>query len=124
MKTFKKLINIVEAKQVGILYHATTYDNADKILKDNVLKRGKRGFVSFSRSKIGTKIKVDKLHVVIFVINGNKLSEKYKIKPYNHSWNQNKNVDYITHQMVDEMEERVFSDITNFSQYVLSIERT
>ena len=81
-----KLLNIInqtikEAKQVGIIYHFTSFNNMVSIAKDNF--QLKEGIISFTRNKnmplftdndISTEIRI--------VINGDKLSERYRIKSY------------------------------------------
>jgi hypothetical protein len=76
--------NLEEAKQVGTLYHFTSYGGFNSILKDNlVLKTHQmdiQPYVSFTRDKhfksdtISTQVRI--------VIDGNKLSEKYKVSPH------------------------------------------
>ena len=88
-----------ESKQVGIVYHYTTFDNGLKILQSNQLKshgtadstktnpmygvsftRDKRFHnnhnVGFDASSFGQRPQVR------FTIDGDKLSNKYKIQPY------------------------------------------
>jgi hypothetical protein len=82
MVRFKEFIS--EAKQVGDLYHYTSYENAPKILKADSLQIGKTGHISLTRNKNlhmqsttglgGTRVRL--------TIDGDKLSEKYKIRPY------------------------------------------
>jgi len=86
-----RLIDLLrEAKQVGILYHYTIYENAVDILKDSNLKSGMSddnlSSVSFTRDK-----NFHKQHRTLskfmepqcrFTFNGDKLSNKYKISPY------------------------------------------
>ncbi len=78
MKTFKELI---EGKQVGIIYHFTDLNSFEKILKSKFKLKDiyKHGYISFSRNsrleefgKKGIRITVD----------GDKLSNKYSIKPF------------------------------------------
>lgn len=86
-----------EAKQVGILYHFTSDYGMKGILKSNILKASEEVytrkllyFVSFTRNKNFHKrknlynVKAD----YRITIDGNKLSEKYKIQPwaYQPSW--------------------------------------
>jgi len=76
--------NLQEAKQVGTLYHFTSYGGFDAILKDNlVLKTYQtdiQPYVSFTRNKhfrsdtISTQVRI--------VIDGDKLSQRYKIAPH------------------------------------------
>jgi hypothetical protein len=85
-----KLINILrEGKQVGDIYHYTSI-NGDAII--NILKSGKlrpsparmekKGYISFSRDRsLNYTLGSSKTQVRI-TIDGDKLSNKYKITPY------------------------------------------
>jgi len=95
-----QLIDLLrEAKQVGIIYHYTTFDNGLKILKANQLKAGETADstklkpiygVSFTRDKrfhnnhnVGFDVSsFGQKPQVRFTIDGDKLSDKYKIQPY------------------------------------------
>jgi len=73
-----------EGKQVGTLYHYTTYDRAFNIVRQDKMfadpRREGRDFgISFSRN--GTHAFAD-LGACI-VVDGDKLSNNYKIDPYN-----------------------------------------
>ena len=88
--------NLFEAKQVGTLYHVCTLDAYLKWIEpEDMLQAsgkyynwvyGNNDFVSFTRDKyfvVGTK-SVQKSSVLVqLVIDGDKLSEHYKIGPYN-----------------------------------------
>jgi len=136
-----KLIDIlIESKQVGILYHNTSVDRAKKILETNkfeaflndsniltdfryqtpgkdflitpfgpiVTDRYKhKKYVSFTRNKFYIRT----FDNVQFIIDGNKLSENYKIVPYSQFGGREH----------DESEERVYKDINNLSKYLLKI---
>jgi hypothetical protein len=75
-----------EAKQVGIIYHYTLFDYMQNIVHENLLRseniNNKDKIISFTRDKnfnkkhrkvMGTECRL--------VIDGNKLSEKYRINP-------------------------------------------
>jgi hypothetical protein len=86
-----------EAKQRGTLYHYTDYDHLTKIIESNILKPlhttilGKERYtVSTTRDKNfhepereiqGTSIRLE--------LNGDKISENYKILPYNYFTQEN-----------------------------------
>ena len=85
-----------EAKQVGILYHICTLDDYLRyILPNDTLSAsgnydnylyGGNDYVSFTRDKhfVVSTDKVDSANILIrLVVNGDKLSERYKIGPYN-----------------------------------------
>lgn len=86
-----KLIDVLrEAKQVGTLIHSTSYKSAISIMKDGfVLKSGavqstnydNLKYISFTRDLEGWHGGSG----VNFIVNGDKLSEKYKIAPYEYN---------------------------------------
>jgi hypothetical protein len=105
-----------EAKQVGSLYHFTRTGELIEILKSNILRASDmwttndnlKPFNAFTRNKNGWDVGGFSTDVRI-TIDGDKLSDKYKIQPFN--------MDYG----VDEMEERVYKDIHNIKDYILDI---
>ena len=112
-----KLIDLLnEAKQVGVLYHFTRTGELISILKDNILKASDtwattddfRPFNAFTRNKNGWDVGGFPTDVRI-TIDGNKLSNKYKIQPFNMGFG------------VDEMEERVYKDIPDIKNYIIDI---
>jgi hypothetical protein len=77
-----KLIDILrEAKQVGFLYHYTSPDNIKNILKNGIKfsfpqkEISDKYFISTTRRKQNWK------HKTLIILDGNKISEKYKIIP-------------------------------------------
>jgi hypothetical protein len=97
MIRLKNLIN--EAKQVGIIYHYTTFESGLKVLESNQLKsfdaadstNAKPVFaISFTRDKrfhnnhnVGFDVSsFGQRPQVRFTVDGNKLSNRYKIQPY------------------------------------------
>ena len=79
-----------EEKQVGTLYHHTRYFNAANILKTNELCSSREAYddgmyaISFSRdSRLhGNFLSHEGGDELRFVIDGSKLSERYKIRPF------------------------------------------
>ena len=71
-----------EAKQVGTLYHFTSYKNMIKIIEDNLVLKSStpEGYISFTRNK--TMVSDTISQSVRMTIDGNKLSEKYGIGPH------------------------------------------
>lgn len=113
-----KLINLLnEGKQVGILYHFTRTGELISILENNILKASNmwatnddlRSFNSFTRNKNGWNVGGFPTDVRI-TLDGNKLSNKYRIQPFNMNFG------------VDEMEERIYKDILNIRNYILNID--
>jgi len=81
MITFDKFEQgLTEGKQVGIIYHYTMIGNLIKILKDFKLKdlEFNRGYISFTRTgnSLSDKVRWSQARIVI---DGNKLSNSYKI---------------------------------------------
>lgn len=115
MKSFKRFLK--EAKQVGILYHLTNLDGMEYILRDNKLRRGSYEGISFTRNKmlnfyIGSPVNL----FFKLIINGDKLSEKYKLEPYKYHAND-KGIDFRK-----EAEELIrASEISNISKYIKGI---
>jgi len=112
-----KLIDLIkEAKQVGVLYHSTSGENLVSILKSNTLKAGYPVFrfgpggiqkqISFTRNKNYRPGEYT------LEIDGNKLSENYKVTPYDESGNFGKRL---------ESEEVVTEDITDVKKYIIAI---
>lgn len=115
-----------ESKQVGIIYHYTWLKKFYDILESNMLIAEKKHqigkpYISFTRDKnlhnrnpfgIGQDVRIK--------INGDKLSNHYKINPYNdfHETSaRNKNKMWV------EAEERIQTKvIDNLDQYVISYE--
>lgn len=120
-----KLIDLLnEGKQVGILYHFTDMSSLIKILETNILKasnkfeKGKPPTVSLTRDKLGDigGVGGTGTKTVRISIDGDKLSNKYKITPYNYYSNY---PDYK--EAEDEMEEIVQGDIKNIIDYIIEV---
>lgn len=81
MSKFKDLIKnvLTEAKQVGLLYHSTRLDNAIEILEQNKLFAVRDIGISTSRH-LRNPYSAD--NQVTFVLDGDKLSNKYKLEPF------------------------------------------
>jgi len=124
-----KLLDILkellkEGKQVGVLYHFTDIYSLLNILKTNTLKasskfeKEKLPTVSLTRDKLGDigGVGGTGTKTVRISIDGDKLSNKYKITPYNY---------YSNHpdfkQSEDEMEEVIQGDINNITNYIIEI---
>jgi len=112
MKNFKEYLS--ERKQVGKLYHFTTLDKLVKILKDGLKSEAlidkddnSRDGVSFTRNYRHAK---DISHGGVFdlriTIDGDKLSDKYKITPF-HDREYYKYQQQSGKKVEDEMEELV-----------------
>ena len=99
-----RLTNYInEAKQVGSLYHIVGLEQLAYIVKNNKIQSQHYWFISTTRSKMlnwysgGNPLLMGKLE-----LDGDKLSEKYKIEPYVH-----KNV---SHTYYKEKEEKIDVD--------------
>lgn len=121
-----KLVDILkeinEGKQVGILYHFTNLFSLMGILETNILKgsntwdKNEKPFVSFTRNKNGWGLVSGPGKTVRITIDGNKLSDNYKISPYDMQ-----NLKRWDDTPLDEMEERVFGNINNITNYIIEI---
>ena len=110
-----KTAELLEAKNYPTLYHHTKFSSALNVLKTNTLKPGGTGFISVTRNKSFLKqanVGLAGLGAEL-VINGSKLSERYKIEPYKyHS---------LDVEVPDESEERIKKTITNALDYIVQI---
>jgi len=125
----KKLLNISEAKQVGNIYHFTYISNMLLILKNNKLESTwsldtENFSISFTRNKNFKKsnyiVKVPR--ECALVLDGDKLSENYRIYPIEYYYTQR---GIGIHPEAKESEERISfntqRDIENIKNYILSI---
>ncbi len=121
----KEKENINESKQVGTLYHICTLDALVKfIIPNNELRASGKYYnklldtyeaISFTRDSlfvVPTETVRNAGILFQFEIDGNKLSEKYKVKPYN---GNGENPKYR------EREEVVIGPITDFKSYVRKV---
>ena len=131
-----RLKNLLESKQVGIIYHYTTFEAGLKILQSNQLKSGEAAdstktkpvfAISFTRDK-----RFHNNHVVgfdassfgntpqlRFTIDGNKLSNRFSVQPYSQGGVFDKGKKSF------EAEERVISDkpfTIPVSDYLISVD--
>jgi hypothetical protein len=120
-----KLMDLLnEGKQVGTLYHFTNMFSLLDILKTNTLKasnkfeKQKLPTVSLTRDKLGDigGVGGTGTKTVRISIDGDKLSNKYKITPYNYYSNY---PDFKESE--DEMEEIIQGDINNITNYIIEI---
>lgn len=126
---------ILEAKQVGTLYHVCSLESyyryilPNDVLKssgeyDNYLYKG-NDYVSFTRNKsfiVDTVI--DYGIIVQLVIDGDKLSDHYKIGPYNDmAYDSEGSPNYADDDPKNrEQEEAVKGPIRNISKYIKSVQ--
>lgn len=75
MRTFKQ--HLEEAKQVGIIYHFTSFDKMIRILEADMMK-SEYGYISFTRNY---KLAYGSNNVRI-TFDGDKMSNKFKIAPF------------------------------------------
>jgi hypothetical protein len=88
MKRFKEFL-IIEGKQVGTLYHYTTFENGDEILRSNRLHDHygiSGGKVSFTRNKnLHKNPDISVGMDMSFEFSGDDISNNRKIKPFHDS---------------------------------------
>ena len=130
LKKIKKITEeLDEAKQVGTLYHYTWLNNLILILRDNKLKSQwsmdtHNYSSSFTRNKNFKKGYVYNIPLeCTIVVDGDKLSEKYKIYPIEYYYTQR---GISPNPEAKESEERIsFKDdeggIENFKDYIKEI---
>lgn len=103
------------AKQVGALYHYTSFFNLLSILEKDKLQRGPTGYVSFTRNRYFHRlpglvgVKTD----VRIQTDGDVLSEKYRLEPYKYHG--------LDLEVPYESEERTLRTISSFKQYVKGV---
>lgn len=127
MKRYNR--KFIEAKQVGTLYHFTSFIKLPLILQRNELMVGQDGYVSFTRdkhflSKSRYSLSMNQATVgCAIIIDGDKLSNNYKITPYDYfdAYNTfyNQKSSHLTGE--DESEETVNKSIKNLNRYILGI---
>ena len=113
---FKELFK--EGKNIGYLYHFTSIKNALLIVKQNKLLPGNTGIISFSRSKSLIHYPTDFSKQISFIIDGNKLSNNYRLTPYSYHY-----LDQNVVNKTDEMEERLDTGkmINDIKKYIIKI---
>jgi len=115
--------NLEEAKQAGVLYHWTSLKNLEDIIKTNIIRPTYSEFddedngVSLTRSKNKHQFGISEAADCVIVLDGDKLSNNYKIKPYNDL----EVAQYDDFGVFDEMEERLLGSIKNLNKYVIKI---
>jgi hypothetical protein len=110
--------HILESKQIGVLYHYTTLHNLFRILNSNILKySSNHDSISFTRDKNAYK-SIARRYACRIVIDGDKLSNNYKIKPYQDYYDSN-----IKIKIPDEQEERIINkNINDIKKYILYVD--
>lgn len=109
---------LLERRQRGNLYHYTSVMGLFNILTNNVLLMNGGGGVSFTRNQNFHQVRRMIGSVACrLVVDGDRLSDRYQVKPYNYFKNSIKGNLSST-----ESEERVQSDITDIHKYVLSVD--
>ena len=127
-------LSLNEGKQVGELYHWTSFISTYMILEQNYIKSGKAlrddvktfkgdiisGGVSFTRDKFfhGWKNRHYPMESCI-VIDGDKRSKKYKLFPYNDFFD---GIQKPNKKEADEQETRTSKNIENIIKYIKRIE--
>lgn len=111
-------VEIQGAKQVGSLYHYTSFLGAFNILKENVIYEGIHKGISFTRNKNLHKTPAVSIKTQVRLeIDGDKLAEHYKLEPYTYP-----GTSFKKSRPFYEAEERVRKDkITNVHKYIKSI---
>lgn len=122
-----------EGKNVGILYHFTNDESILSILEDDILKSNGNDYtslnaVSLTRDKHFHKNKYRSIdNSFRIVLDGNKLSNKYKIIPHQDAF-EPMIQDYIWKghpnrrlYFESESEEKIESDIYNITNYIIEI---
>ena len=127
MITYKELI--LEASQRGSLYHYTSPHGAKNILALNRIDGGewnnkvsttrdknfhKKAYVSTGSGSVKTPDRRGVKTSVSFVLNGDKISQNYPVKPFS-AWKNRHSDD------TDENEERIGRPLKNAKKYITKI---
>ena len=108
-----KLIDLLrEAKNIGNLYHSTSGENLISILKSNSLKVGQEANygMTFTDQLSFTRDKNYRPGDYTIEVDGNKLSNNYKITPFTYDYTER-----------GQAEEIVKQSINDFSKYIVNI---
>jgi len=110
---------IFEAKQVGVLYHFCGIDRLINIIDSNQI--GIYNSVSFTRNKIFDKTsKIFNGESVRIKLDGDKISNNYKIYPYHWGGDKFYNSKRIqSDKYEDQQEEQIDKPLKNASNYIL-----
>lgn len=100
------MIRIIEGKYIGILYRFQDVRSMKSLLDTDILELSSSGYISLTRNKNHPSSKIR----VGLVLDGDKLSNNYKIKPYCNSG------EIPIHK---EQEERLYKSVKNISKYIL-----
>ena len=133
MKSFKDYLD--EAKQVGIVYHFTKFENLENILKSGAIN-SRYGFISTTRNynlpnDLNQKdfdLSISRGYGVRFTLDGNKLSSRYKVSPILGTTVDvldPQNYDYNSHRVSrheHENEEMIKAKSISIDDYVLRID--
>jgi len=89
LKSFSLPKNLTEAKQVGDLYHFTPLESIIPILSTKYLTPNEEGQISTSvRANMSTdffkKMGIGKNNIARIMLDGDKISNKYKIRPFSY----------------------------------------
>ena len=129
MKLMEIYHDLIEGKQVGIIYHFTSERALKNIKSENVLRgfttlhvNGKEIYgISTTRNKNLNYDSASGKNIRI-TLDGNKLSYNYKIVPYDY-WQRQYNIP-DNPQTIDEDEEIILTTkINNINRYIISIDK-
>jgi|ERR1035437_888984 hypothetical protein len=118
--TNKKVI--LEEKNIGVIYHYCNIQSLLLILKDYTIKDFvfNRGYVSFTRN--GSGIKGRGSNYARLVIDGNKLSNKYKVVPDSIARQDGKISANYKDNITKQAEERIYSKNVNIKDSLICVD--
>lgn len=125
MKTWNEIV--IESKSVGVIYHYTNFSSLKSIVSSGmIIDTLNRGYVSFTRNGSGLK----KFGMVRLVIDGNKLSNKYKIVPDSLAISPNSReiiklpdgTPYYKTGLEKEAEERIYQKHVKINECIIQID--
>jgi hypothetical protein len=114
MKLTHILKEIIEAKQVGDVYHFTSLKNLYGILKDGFIKPNDENQISTTRNKqmdLTTFPAGGNAALIMLTLDGDKISNRYKIRPFNIAGDYDDLPAYLNKE---EFEEQIITNGKNF----------
>jgi hypothetical protein len=118
-----KSYKIFEGKQLGNLYHIVDFEKLEFILKNNMLKSKSWGIISTTRDKqMWSYVGDNPLSVIKLELDGDKLSNNYKIRPTRFKTTYVGVGGETTPGYLDESEEEIKTNkIPNIGKYIKKI---
>lgn len=118
----KKMVSLMEGKQVGLLYHFTSIDAMLHIVANNELGKNDDKYEKISATRNKNFYKSTKIIPTecCIILDGDKISNKYKISPTDYNYNKGFGLK-PTKNFEDQYEELIHGQIKPLSKYTKRI---